>query len=98
MHRILAPVQDAAVHLGMQRLHAPIEHLGEAREIGDVLHRDAGIAQQLGRAAGRNQFHPHPGKLAGKIDQSGLVGDTQNRALNFRHGNASLEEGMYAAE
>ncbi len=33
-----APVQNAAVHLGMQRLHPPVEHLGKAGELGDVFH------------------------------------------------------------
>ena len=83
---ILAPVQDAAVHLGMQRLHPPVEHLGEAGEFGDVLHRDAGVAQQLGGAAGRDQFHAQAGKLAGELHQSGLVGHAENGTLDFRLG------------
>ena len=45
---ILAAMQDAAVHLGMQRLDPAVEHFREAGEFGDVFDRDAGVAQQLG--------------------------------------------------
>ncbi len=40
-----AAMQDAAVHFGMQRLDASIEHFREASEFGDVFDGDAGIAQ-----------------------------------------------------
>ena len=92
---ILAPVQDASVHLGMQRLHPPVEHLGKAGELGDVFHADAGVAQQLGGAAGRDQFHAHAGEFAGKVHQSGLVSHAENGTLNLRlgrgHGRPRME-------
>ena len=47
---ILAPVKDSAVHLGMQRLHAAVEHFGEAGNLGNVPDRDPGVAQQLRRS------------------------------------------------
>ena len=77
MLRIVADVQNAAVHLGMQRLHPAVEHLGEAGQLGDVFDCDAGIAQQLRGAAGGNQLDAHAGELTRKVDQSGLVGDAQ---------------------
>ncbi len=42
---LAAHVQNAAVHLGMKGLHAAVEHLGEAGQVGDIFHLDAGIAQ-----------------------------------------------------
>ena len=87
MAGVVAAMQNAAVHLRMQRLDAPIQHFREPGQLGNVFHGNAGVAQQLGRASGRNQFDAEPGKFAGKIDQSGFVGDTENGALNFRHDN-----------
>ena len=83
---MLAPVQNAAVHFGMQRLDPPVEHLGKAGELGNVLHADPGIAQQLRRAAGRNQFHAQAGKFAGKFHQPCLVGHAEDGTLDFRLG------------
>ena len=79
---IFAPVQNAAVHLGMKRLYPAIEHLGKTGQIGDVFHFDAGIAQQFGRAAGRDQFDSHAGEFAGELHQAGLIGDAENGTLN----------------
>ncbi len=41
--RIIATVEDAAVHLGMQGLDAAVEHLGEAGERADLDGIDAGL-------------------------------------------------------
>ena len=81
-----APVQDAAVHLGMQGLHPPVEHLGKTGEFGNILHADPGVAQQLRGAAGRNQFHAHAGKFAGKLHQPRLVGHAEDGTLDLRLG------------
>jgi len=35
------------MHLGMQRLHAPIHHLGKARDVRHVEHLEAGSASVL---------------------------------------------------
>ncbi len=45
MLRVIADVQDAAMHLGMQSLDATVEHFRKAGEVGNVLHGDAGVAQ-----------------------------------------------------
>ena len=50
---VAADGEQAAVHLGMQRLEAAVHHLGEAGVLGDVGDGDAGVLQGLGRAAGR---------------------------------------------
>jgi hypothetical protein len=52
----IAARQDAAVHLRVQRLHAAIEHLREAGVIGHFGHGQAGVGQQFGGAAGRQQL------------------------------------------
>jgi hypothetical protein len=54
----VAPRQQAAVHLRVQRLHAAVEHLGEAGVVGHLGDRQAGIGQQLGGAAGGQQRMP----------------------------------------
>jgi hypothetical protein len=48
---VVPPAQDPAVHLGVQGLDPPVEHLREAGELRDVLDRDARVAEQFGRAA-----------------------------------------------
>ena len=48
--------EDAAGDLGVHGLDAAVEHLGKAGDVGDVLHGDAGFAEQLGGAAGRDQL------------------------------------------
>ena len=80
---IFAAVEDAAVHLGMKRLDAAVEHLGEAGEFGDVFHGDAGVAEQLGGASGGDEFDAEGGELAGEVDESGFVGDGEDGAVDF---------------
>ncbi len=52
MSGIFAPMQNAAMHFGMQRLDATIQHLGKARELGNVFDGDARFAQQFRSSAG----------------------------------------------
>src|SRR5215469_9256789 len=79
---ITADMQDAAVHFRMECFHAPVKHLGEARELRDVFHWNARIAQQLRRAAGRYELNAKRSKRVGKFDDPTLVGDAQNCSLN----------------
>ena len=44
MRSIVANVQNAAVDFGMKGLHAAIEHLGKAGQLGDVLHLSSSLA------------------------------------------------------
>ena len=69
--------------LRMQRLDPPIHHLRQAGDLGDVDHLDAGLAQQLGRAAGRDDVDAVPAQGAGKIGKAGLVADGKQRAGNL---------------
>ena len=40
----IPPMQDSAVHFGMQRLHSSVEHLGKTREVRDVANFDPLLA------------------------------------------------------
>ena len=72
--RLAAHVENAAVNFGMKRLHPAIQHFGKAGEIGDVADFDTGIAQQLGRAAGRDQIDAHVRQSARKLGQPCFIG------------------------
>src|SRR5581483_10005839 len=83
VRRIFAAMKNSAVNLRMQGFNATVEHFGEAGEVGDVFDVDAGIAQQLGGAAGGDELDAHLGELAGEIGYAGLISDTENCALDF---------------
>ena len=69
-----AAAQEAAVHLGMQGLDAPVHHLRETGVFGYVLHREPRIPQQLGGATGGEQFDAEPAG-AGEIQDTGFIGN-----------------------
>ena len=79
MFGIIANGKESAVDLGVQRLDPPIHHLGKAGEFGDVEHRQPGIAQRLGGAAGRNQLDAPRGQRLAEIGQPGLVRHRKQR-------------------
>src|SRR5262249_26465225 len=58
----------------VQRLHAAVEHLGEARVVGHLGDGQARVGEQLGRAAGGEQLHAERVQLAREFEDSGLVG------------------------
>ena len=82
----LAAGQDAAVDLGVERLHPPVEHLGEAGDLGHVHHRDAGLAQQLGGAAGGEDLGAERGQAARELHHPGLVVHADEGASHSSHG------------
>src|SRR3546814_2258995 len=43
---IVAHAEQPAMHLGVERLDAAVHHLGKAGEIGNVAHREPGVAQR----------------------------------------------------
>ena len=69
--------EDAAVHLGVQRDHPVPEDRVEPGELGQVGHRQAGVAQGGRGAARRHQVDPEAGQLAGELDDAGLVVDRE---------------------
>ena len=56
---ILAAMKNSAVNFRVERFNTSIEHFGEAGEVGDVFYFDSRVAQELGRAAGRDEFDAH---------------------------------------
>ncbi len=82
VRRNLAAMQNASMNFRMQRLDPAVEHFREAGEFGDVFNGDAGIAQQLGRASGGDEFDAEAGELAREVDEAGLVGDAKDGALD----------------
>ncbi len=80
---VAADVQDAAVDLGVQGLHPAVEHLGEAGEVGDIAHGQAGVAQGLGRTSCRHEVHAMGGERLGEADEAGLVGDGEQGAADL---------------
>src|SRR5213080_257949 len=70
-----APRQQAAVHLGVQRLHPPVHHLGEPGDLFDGGHRYPSLAQRVRRAAGGHDLAPEGRELASKLNDAPLVRD-----------------------
>jgi hypothetical protein len=77
--RQLAAREQAAVDLRVQRLDAAVEHLRKAGVFGDLGHREAGVGEQLGGAAGRQQPDAERRELARQLDDAGLVGYRDQR-------------------
>ncbi len=71
---------------GCRVLTRPSSISGKAGVLADVDHRQAGIAQRLGGAAGGQQFDAGVGKRAGEIDKAGFVGHGEQGSLYFRWG------------
>ena len=72
----------------MERLHAPVEHLGEPGDRGDIGDRQAGVAQRPRRAARRHELEAARDQAAGQLDQAGLVAHREERAA--RDGDAGV--------
>jgi len=72
---VLAHREEATVHLGMQGLHAPVHHLGEPGQVGDLRDGQAGVGKHPLRAAGRNERDAVRRQSLGELDEAGLVGD-----------------------
>ena len=72
--RQLAAGQQAAVHLGVQRLHAAIQHFRKLGDLGHLGHGQAFLGQQLRSAAGGQQLDAQRVQGFGKVNNAGLVG------------------------
>ena len=84
-----APGQDAAVDLGVQRLHPAVEHLGEAGHLGHVHHLEAAVAEQRGSAAGGEDLHPQRVQPLRELHDSRLVVHADERASHPAHARPS---------
>ena len=81
----VATGQEAAVHLGVQRLHAPVEHLREAGDLRDVHHRDPGLPQEPGGAAGGDDLRAEGRQAPRELHHPGLVVHADQRPSESRH-------------
>ena len=85
VRRQIAPREQAAVDARVQRLHAAVEHLGKAGDLGHFGDGQAGLGEQLGGAAGGQQLDAGAVQFARELDDAGLVGDGEQGL----HGNFS---------
>ena len=82
----VAPSENAAVDFRVQRFHAAVEHFGEAGVVGHFDNGDARVGQQLGGAAGGEDFYARFVQGAGKFDCAVFVRETNQGALDFYGG------------
>ena len=90
----VAAREQAAVDLRVQRLDAAVEHLGKAGVLGDLGDREAGVGEQLGRAAGRQQLDAERRQLARELDDAGLVGNGDQRLHRSPRGRAAARASL----
>jgi hypothetical protein len=74
-----------AVHFRVQRLHAPVHHLGESRDLRDVLDRNFFLPEQRRGAAGGNNLDAQRRESARKRRQSLFIRDADERPLDLAH-------------
>ena len=84
---LIAPPQNAAMHLGMQGFYPPIHHFRKAGVIRHFNGRNALVFQQLVSAAGGQDFNAQLVQGLGKFHNAGFVGNADQGALDgFAHG------------
>ena len=81
----VAPRQDAGMHFRMQGLDASIEHLREAGVGADLGDLQARVLQHLRGAAGGQQRDTEARQATRNLDDSGLVGDADQRLSGGGH-------------
>ena len=62
----IAAGEDAGVNGRMEGLDPAVQHLRRAGDLADLAHRDPGIGEGPGRAAGGDQLHPGLVEAAGE--------------------------------
>ena len=65
--------EDARMNLGVERLHAAVEHFREARVVGHFLNVDAFAGEKLRGAAGRQDVISRLDEAAGELDDARLI-------------------------
>ena len=72
---------------GMERLHPPVQHFRELRDLSHFPERrDARVFQHAKGAAGGENLDAQRRQCSGEADDTGLIGDAQESASNARHG------------
>ena len=71
----------------VQGFDPAVYDFGKTGMVGDLGHRDAGVAQGLRRASGRQDLDGALVKEAAQLDEAGLVGDRNQGATDLEgHG------------
>ena len=83
MRLVAAHGEQPAMNARMQRLDAAVHHFGNARDLGNVDHRDPGFAQELGGAAGGDDLDAVAAERVCELGKAGLVADGEQRARNL---------------
>ena len=83
---MVAPRQQSGMDRRVEGLHAPVEHLGKAGNLCYLRDRQSGCRECPRRPAGRDQGYATCGQRGGERDNSGFVGNGNERALNHRRG------------
>ncbi len=78
------PREDAGMDARVERLHAPAEHLREARELLHARDGEPGVGERGRGAAARDQLEPEVGETAGERHEAGLVVNRDQRAHSVR--------------
>ena len=78
------------MNLGVQGLDPAVQHLGEAGEVRDLGHLDAGLPQYFGGAAGGQDLHFVAGQELAELDDAALNGDADQGPGNGFHACTSL--------
>jgi hypothetical protein len=73
--------QDPAEDARMERLHPAVEERRKAGQLGDVVRRDAVLAQMRARSAGRIDRRAARGERSRKFDDAGAIVDREERRL-----------------
>src|SRR6185369_13071937 len=81
----IAPRENTAVNLGMQRLDPAVEHFRKAGVGADVDYGNPGIAQRRSCAPRRQNFDIERSQGAREIDDAGLVGYADQRSSYYSH-------------
>ena len=81
----LADGQNSAGDFRVEGFDPPVEHLGEARDLGNILHGHARVADGARGPAGGNKLGAEGVQLAGEIDEAGFIGDAYEYALDLVH-------------
>ena len=78
----VAPGEDAAMDLRVQRLDAAVEHFRETGVVADLGHGQPGVAQHFGGAAGGQQLDALGGEALSEFKNTRLVGDGNQRLFD----------------
>ena len=78
----ITALQQTAVHLGMQGLHATVEQLRSARVVRNLSYRQAQFLQVAAGATRGNKLNILGYKALGKLIKPGLIRNGKQGALN----------------